>query len=615
MSIPQKAALILGVSGTLIAVSMPVAQAQLQVTGGGATINDAQVFQPDTGDRVDAANPTTVIGTDNRSVIYEGEFLPSSILIETNQGPIPSTAIFRPTTFPVFDTSVTNPGSPLNVSNIADGTRSGEFQGTLSFRSLNATGGASFFNIPTTLNFSVTAATGGTELGAVTEYRAENFILQETGVATSGSSFGVVQRRTPVDLVQYANGDLSSTSPENQTVFNRSVAAAAYDVAREGIGFGYDSLELGFDSGVILTPPGFDIDGNTLITDGVFEGEIETTRSTVTFISYFNENDIIEIIGNLDEVEYGNEVEPPDGYDDDVADNSDDSDDSDSDSDDSDSDDSDSDSDSESDTEEETSEESDSDSGEETDNNNESGSEDSEETTDDSEETSEESGSGDDDTDDSEESDDTEETDEETTDSGDRREERRRRARLRRSVQIGAVQVRPIFPRFVFIGVFVFQNVPSGRWFDPPATDGFEYEMIPRDVPVGLASRIFPGMTGVGQADDSLFTAISGFPQNVDADDRFTVSVEGQVLGEFGPGDTVNFSDYAELLGDRLVDGTGVRKFVVADINPSVDAANPVAFPLKVDFSTATASFEMRAMEATATAPVSQVSLETGDAE
>ncbi|NEQ34293.1 MAG: hypothetical protein F6K04_25465 [Leptolyngbya sp. SIO4C5] len=399
-------------------------------------------------------------------------------------------------------------------------------------------------------------------------------------------------------------------------------------MAREGIGFGYDSLDLGFDSGVILTPPGFDIDGNTLITDGVFEGEIETTRSTVTFISYFNENDIIEIIGNLDEVEYGNEVEPPDGYDDDVADNSDDSDDSDSDSDDSDdsnsdsdsddsddSDSDDSDSDSESDTEEETSEESDSDSGEETGNNNESGSEDSDETTDDSEETSEESGSGDDDTDDSEESDDTEEADEETTDSGDRREERRRRARLRRSVQIGAVQVRPIFPRFVFIGVFVFQNVPSGRWFDPPATDGFEYEMIPRDVPVGLASRIFPGMTGVGQADDSLFTAISGFPQNVDADDRFTVSVEGQVLGEFGPGDTVNFSDYAELLGDRLVDGTGVRKFVVADINPSVDAANPVAFPLKVDFSTATASFEMRAMEATATAPVSQVSLETGDAE
>ncbi|NEQ34635.1 MAG: hypothetical protein F6K04_27345, partial [Leptolyngbya sp. SIO4C5] len=93
--------------------------------------------------------------------------------------------------------------------------------------------------------------------------------------------------------------------------------------------------------------------------------------------------------------------------------------------------------------------------------------------------------------------------------------------------------------------------------------------------------------------------------------DRFTVIVDDQVLGEFGPGDTLNFSDYAEVLGDRLIEGEGVRQFIITDIEPSVDSDDPRAFPLKIDFSTPTASFEMRAMEATASVPESaQVSLE-----
>ncbi|MBF2036819.1 MAG: hypothetical protein IGR92_15435, partial [Leptolyngbyaceae cyanobacterium T60_A2020_046] len=161
----------------------------------------------------------------------------------------------------------------------------------------------------------------------------------------------------------------------------------------------------------------------------------------------------------------------------------------------------------------------------------------------------------------------------------------------------GSTQFRAVLPRFVFIGVFVFQNVPSGRWVDPPVADGFEYEMTPRNIPVGVASRVFPGMTGVGEADDSVFTRISGFPIGVDADDTFVVSVEGIVLGEFSPGNTLRFSDYAEVLGDRLVDG-GVRKFTISEINPAADSSNPIAFPLQLDFNTPTASFEMRALEA-----------------
>jgi hypothetical protein len=127
--------------------------------------------------------------------------------------------------------------------------------------------------------------------------------------------------------------------------------------------------------------------------------------------------------------------------------------------------------------------------------------------------------------------------------------------------------------------------------------DGFEYEMTARDVPVGVASRVFPGMTGVGQANDSVFTAISGFPTGVDDDDTFIVAVDDIVLGEFSPGETLRFSDYQDVLGDRLENG-GVRKFVISGITPAVDSSDPLAFPLRLDFNTNTASFEMRALAA-----------------
>ena len=160
----------------------------------------------------------------------------------------------------------------------------------------------------------------------------------------------------------------------------------------------------------------------------------------------------------------------------------------------------------------------------------------------------------------------------------------------------GFSQVVPVLPTIIVVGVFRFVNVRSGTWFDPPLTESFEYEMIPRNIPIGIASRVFPGITGRDIASDAVFTAISGFPKDVDADDRFTVSVEGKVLGEFSPGDTLKFSDYAKELGNLLTNG-GVKKFTVSSIKPAVDSANPRAFPLKLEFSTPTASFEMRAID------------------
>lgn len=168
--------------------------------------------------------------------------------------------------------------------------------------------------------------------------------------------------------------------------------------------------------------------------------------------------------------------------------------------------------------------------------------------------------------------------------------------------EMGDFQGTPVMPGATLIGIFIFTSVPSGVWVDPPmvvsqaqTTFGFDFVMKPRPVPVGVASRVFPGMVGVGAASDATFTAITGLPEGIDADDRYTVSVGDVVVGEFSPGDTVRFSDYREALGDRLVDGEGVTQFQISGIEPGVDSSDPTAFPVRLEYSTPTASFEMRA--------------------
>ncbi len=165
---------------------------------------------------------------------------------------------------------------------------------------------------------------------------------------------------------------------------------------------------------------------------------------------------------------------------------------------------------------------------------------------------------------------------------------------------LGGSQFTPVLPN-VFGVVFVFVSVPSGLVYDPPilasadqSSVGFEFEMTPRPVPIGLASRVFPGMSGERMRHDSTFTAITEFPQHVNIRDRFTVIVEGRELGEFSPGDTVVFSDYADQLGDLLIDGEGVSRFVIGGIEPSTDLSDPRIFPVRLEFNTDRASFEMR---------------------
>jgi hypothetical protein len=572
-------------TGLALSVYAAPSPAQLDVTGGEATIDNPSVFVPN-------GAPA-----DTRGVIYDNDGF-NNITIETNQGNIPASAVFRANTLP----TINNAAGQTNLAGL-DGT----VLGTLSFRGVGPLG-ARFFNIPTTLDFTIATnpplTVGGTPLD---EYRAEGFILQETGFVTGAQGLGLVQRRTPVTVVQYGTG-----GAQDVTVLGTPVPSGAFTDTRVGTTTTFGQIDLDFNGGVVLTPPGFTLgtpqDGGAQNADIIFR-RFQSGTSQVTAISIFNQVALIDLpdfddiifdddadgIPNEDDDDFTDDVADDDS--DDVADNDDDDNDDDDDGDDDDDDDGGVIGDGGSSDDGTTADDGGligalPDTGD--------GTTDDDGVADDGGDgTDDVADGGDDDSDDDDDDGDDDDDDDDDDDGG-----------VVTHPNDGGDQFSPILPRFVFIGIFVFTNVPSGRWVDPPMADGFEYEMTARDVPVGTPSRVFPGMTGVGQADDSVFTRISGFPIDVDADDTFVVSVDGIVLGEFSPGDTLRFSDYADALGDRLVDG-GVRKFTISEINPAVNTRDPIAFPLQLDFNTNTASFEMRALEADPNGETTRISSAT----
>jgi hypothetical protein len=161
---------------------------------------------------------------------------------------------------------------------------------------------------------------------------------------------------------------------------------------------------------------------------------------------------------------------------------------------------------------------------------------------------------------------------------------------------VGGGQTDPVMPNpdsnWIAIGIFFFPIVPSDLWFDPPAAEAFDFTMKPSAQRVGIASRVFPGFGGT-RDETSRFTAITGLPKGIDKDETFTVSVKGVTLGEFTSAQTVRFSDYKDKLG-VLWQG-GVESFTVSGIDSQPDPKNPRAFPIRLQFNTPTASFEMKA--------------------
>ena len=108
----------------------------------------------------------------------------------------------------------------------------------------------------------------------------------------------------------------------------------------------------------------------------------------------------------------------------------------------------------------------------------------------------------------------------------------------------------------------VFNDAPSTCWFDPETNYGFEFQAL----------------------ENTLFTELLDFPVGIDADERFTVQVGEKILGEFSPGESVDFVSLV---------GSGIAEFKILDIDTQQDLAD---VPFKVGFNGALASFQMRAI-------------------
>lgn len=132
---------------------------------------------------------------------------------------------------------------------------------------------------------------------------------------------------------------------------------------------------------------------------------------------------------------------------------------------------------------------------------------------------------------------------------------------FRADPEVGESQFNPLLPDFTNGTLYQFRDGWRYRWYDPPSAYGFKYTMV----------------------EDSLFTSILNFPTGFD--NPFTVAVADTILGEFTPGESVNFVDLL---------GSGVKEFTVTGLN--VDPSDPTVFPIQLDFNTDRASFDMIAL-------------------
>ncbi|WP_341731469.1 hypothetical protein [Microcoleus sp. EPA2] len=125
----------------------------------------------------------------------------------------------------------------------------------------------------------------------------------------------------------------------------------------------------------------------------------------------------------------------------------------------------------------------------------------------------------------------------------------------------GLTQQNPILPNSIQNGWQVFNKVPGCRWFDPPTTYGFEFQSL----------------------EDTLFTEILDFP--VGDDQEFTVAVGDSILGNFSPGDKL---DFISLLGYP------VDNFRITGIDSLFGETAETAFPIQLAFQEREGSFKMR---------------------
>ncbi len=126
----------------------------------------------------------------------------------------------------------------------------------------------------------------------------------------------------------------------------------------------------------------------------------------------------------------------------------------------------------------------------------------------------------------------------------------------------GLTQQNPILPNTAENGWQIFNKVPGCRWYDPYTTYGFEFQAL----------------------EDTLFTEILDFP--VGEDTEFAVTVGNVLLGNFGPGSSL---DFVSLLGKP------VSNFKITGISSLIGSTPETAFPIQLAFKDREGSFKMRA--------------------
>jgi hypothetical protein len=110
-----------------------------------------------------------------------------------------------------------------------------------------------------------------------------------------------------------------------------------------------------------------------------------------------------------------------------------------------------------------------------------------------------------------------------------------------------------------------FYDAPSGLWYDPPAKEGLEFQAL----------------------NGTLFTDIYDFPIGLDVDNLFTVSVNDMTLGQFSPGERLNFASLF---------GSGVSSFKITGLH-SLFSTKAVDYPFRLAFNGREGDFRVRAFE------------------
>jgi hypothetical protein len=134
----------------------------------------------------------------------------------------------------------------------------------------------------------------------------------------------------------------------------------------------------------------------------------------------------------------------------------------------------------------------------------------------------------------------------------------------------------PVLPSSTVGQGFLFENLQNGVWIDPTLTSGYELQTT----------------------NGALFTSIvlpTGYS------DPFVITVGNALLGDYGPGSTVNFSS--------IYPG-GVSEFTITGIHPEVDSSDPDAFAVQTYFNESGADVEMTPFSGSAAAPRAQANKE-----